>query len=140
MEQPGNRHSHAERLDKDVLRASLSAEKQTRKYQKPEWSVALAKARTKVMVLKKCLSMVRTGIDCLDAIYPQLADGIFSDDLVPTNKHECIQQLRQARQEVTKIVNESYDGEKRNRKQRFWNWKHQVARQKLYDRSSVQKQ
>ncbi len=49
--------SHAERLDKDVLRASLSAEKQTRKYQQPECSVALAKARTKVMVLKKCLSI-----------------------------------------------------------------------------------
>ena len=108
LEQPGNRHSHAERLDKDVLRAGLSAEKQSRKYQQPEWSTALAKARTKVMVLKKCLSMVRTGIDCLDAIYPQLAKGIFTDNLAPKTKHECVQQLRQARREVTKIVNESY--------------------------------
>jgi hypothetical protein len=107
LEQPGNRHSHAERLDKDVLRAGLSAEKQSRKYQQPEWSTALAKARTKVMVLKKCLSMVRTGIDCLDAIYPQLAKGIFSDNLAPKTKHECVQQLRQARREVTKIVNET---------------------------------
>jgi hypothetical protein len=51
---------------------------------------------------------VRTGIDCSEVIYPQLADGIFSDNLAPTNKHECVQQLRQARQEVTKIVNKSY--------------------------------
>ena len=41
-------------------------------------------------------------------IYLQLADSIFSDNLAPTNKHECVQQLCQARREVTEIVNKSY--------------------------------
>ena len=60
---PRERHAHAEWLDKDVMRAILSAEKKTQKYQNPAWSVALAKARTKVVVLEKCLSLAQTGWD-----------------------------------------------------------------------------
>ena len=108
LEQVANRHTQAERLDKDVLRASLSAERKTRKYQQPAWSTKLAKARTKVLVLTKCLSMVRTGLDCRESIQSQLAKGVFSETLAPTNKQECVQQLRNARREVRKIVKESY--------------------------------
>ena len=108
LEAPGNRDMQAERLDKDVLRASLSAEMRSQKYQQPAWSTALAKARIKVVVLTKCLSMVRTGRDCIEAINSHLDKGIFSDSLAPTTKHECVQQLRNARREVRKIVKESY--------------------------------
>ncbi|KAI2499112.1 hypothetical protein MHU86_15382 [Fragilaria crotonensis] len=104
----GDRHAQAERLDRDVIRASLSAEKQTQKYQSPAWSVALAKARTKVAVLTKCLSMIRTGIDMTSAIQPHLYDGTFTDNLFPSNKKECVEQLRIAKKEVANIVRDSF--------------------------------
>ena len=50
---PGNHHAFAERLDRDLLQASLTAEKRVKQYQLPAWSVALAKAREKVRLLKK---------------------------------------------------------------------------------------
>jgi hypothetical protein len=90
-------------LDKDVLRASISAEKKTQKYQQTVWSVALAKAHTKVVVLKKCLSMVRTGLDIKPAIAFHLNEGKSTDELFPTNKQEFFQELRSARKEVQKI-------------------------------------
>jgi hypothetical protein len=34
---PGNRHSHAERLDRDLVQASLTAEKRVKKFQAPAW-------------------------------------------------------------------------------------------------------
>ena len=119
LEVPGNRHAHVERLDKDELRASISAEKKTQKYQLPAWSVALAKARMKVVVLKKCLSMVRTGLDIKPAIARHLNEGTFTDELLPTNKQECIQQLRIARKEVQKIVNDSFAHREEEQKARI---------------------
>jgi hypothetical protein len=59
--EPGNRHKHAEQLDKDIICASLSAEQSMQKQQFPAWSVALAKARTKIVMLTKCPSMLRAG-------------------------------------------------------------------------------
>ena len=58
----GNRHQFAERLDKDVLEASLAAEKRIARFGEPYWSIALASARKKGQVLQKQLSMLRTGI------------------------------------------------------------------------------
>jgi exonuclease III len=107
MEQ-GNRHAYAERLDKDIIRASLSAEKKTQKYQSPAWSIALAKARTKVIVLTKCLSMARTGYNFTTEICKHLRDGTSLDDLLPRTKQECVEQLRQAKREVQQIICESF--------------------------------
>ena len=106
--EPGNRHEHAERLDKDIIRASLSAEKSVQKCQFPAWSVALAKARTKIVMLTKCLSMLRTGYDISSAIQKHLQDGTCSDTLFPRNKEECVQQLRSAKKEVKDIIRESF--------------------------------
>jgi hypothetical protein len=44
---PGNRHVFAERLDSDVLKASLDAEKRIKSFREPAWSIALSKARRK---------------------------------------------------------------------------------------------
>jgi hypothetical protein len=106
-------------LDKDVLRASiLSAEKKSQKYQLPAWSVDLAKARTKVVELKKCLSMMRTGLDNKPAIALHLNKGTFTDELFPTNKQRCIQELRSARKEDQKIVNDSFARQEEEQKAR----------------------
>ncbi|KAI2489539.1 hypothetical protein MHU86_25041 [Fragilaria crotonensis] len=49
---PRNRHEFAERLDSDVLKASLDAEQRTKRFREPAWSVALSTARLKKIVLK----------------------------------------------------------------------------------------
>lgn len=59
LRQPGNRHEFAERLDKDVVKTSLDAEKTTKFFGEPAWSVELDTARRKVSILKKCLSAMR---------------------------------------------------------------------------------
>ena len=38
---PGNRHAFAERLDRDVVKTSLDAEKKTKHFGEPVWSVKL---------------------------------------------------------------------------------------------------
>ena len=52
LEHPGNRHAFAERLDRDIVAASLSAEQQITRFEQPLWSVKLAEARQKVSTLK----------------------------------------------------------------------------------------
>jgi hypothetical protein len=51
---PGNRHEYAERLDVDVLNASLAAEAKVRRVGEPAWSVELAQAR-KVQKANVCI-------------------------------------------------------------------------------------
>lgn len=106
LSQPGNRHTFAERLDKDVIQASLSAEKRIKHFREPTWSIALAVARERVVLLKKCQSMLRTGIDCTNALQPAIERGVFKE-VIPTTQHECKRQLRTARAEVESIVKES---------------------------------
>ena len=72
LENPDNRHEFAERLDADVLRCSLSAEKRTKRYKEPAWSVELADARRKVSVLKKALSMAKTQVDHIDILEKEI--------------------------------------------------------------------
>jgi exonuclease III len=49
LSQPGEKHQFAERLDADILRASLIAESRIRRYKDPPWSLELATARIKVL-------------------------------------------------------------------------------------------
>jgi hypothetical protein len=60
---PGNRHAFAERLDADMVQSSLAAEKCIKRYGEPAWSVALDQSRKKLSILRKCLSMLNTGLD-----------------------------------------------------------------------------
>jgi hypothetical protein len=53
LTKPGHRHQFAERLDADVLQASLAAERRTMKFKDPPWSQELANARTEVSVFSK---------------------------------------------------------------------------------------
>ncbi len=59
----GNRHAFAERLDSDILTASLTAEKDLPKFAAPAWSIALAQARRKVLIVTKQLTALKTGLD-----------------------------------------------------------------------------
>ena len=104
----GDRHEFAERLDRDVVRASLAAEKQMKKFGEPQWSVALDKARKNVTRLTKCLSMARTGLDTTALLVPPNQAPWDEPFLIPTTIQDCTTQLREAKRQVQEIVNTSF--------------------------------
>ena len=104
---PGNRHAQAERLDKDVLAASLAAEKQLQRFGEPAWSIALAKARQTVINLKKCLSMARTHRDVTS--YLNKSNKAWDEDFaIPTTINECSTRLRAANRHVEETIRASF--------------------------------
>ena len=70
---PGNRHAFAERLDRDMVQASLAAENRIKRYGEPAWSVALDQSRKRLSILRKCLSMIRTGLNTTQVIQDENA-------------------------------------------------------------------
>ena len=112
---PGNRHAQAERLDQDVLAASLAAEKQLQRYGEPAWSVALVKARNTVINLKKCLSMARTKRDVTS--YLHSSNKAWEEDFaIPTTVHECSMRLREANRSVEEKVKASFVNREQERR------------------------
>lgn len=106
---PGNRHAFAERLDRDIVAASLAAEAKTRRYGDPAWSLALVKARQQVSLLSKCLSMARTGLDHrrqIQAHLEKFPDAVFH---IPLTVQECKTRLREAKRVVKEIVQHSFE-------------------------------
>ena len=107
LSMPGNRHESAERLDQDMLKASLDAEQKIKRFGSPAWSVALDIARFKIRIVKKCLCMHRTGIDLTTIIRRDLQEKNV-DMLLPHTKADCIKMLRRLRSEVRRIVTDSF--------------------------------
>ena len=103
----GNRHRFAERLDRNVLHASLAAENSVNSFREPAWSVALAQARKRVALLKRLLSMHKTKLD-LSAQVRDLGRQIDDDFIHPTTVHECSQMLRDAAKITRDIINAQY--------------------------------
>jgi exonuclease III len=104
----GDRHLFAERLDRDVVRASLAAEQQMKKFGAPPWSVALDKARKNVTRLTKCLSMARTGLDTTTLLVSTSQASWDEPFIIPTTIQDCSTQLREAKRKVQDIVNTSF--------------------------------
>jgi hypothetical protein len=104
---PGNRHAFAERLDSDVLKASLDSESNTRQFREPAWSVALSQARRKLSILKKCLSMYRTGLDQSQIIQKGLTVSNI-DMEIPCSKQQCYTMLNNVQSQVNQLVAKSY--------------------------------
>ena len=117
----GNRHQFAERLDKDVVAASLAAESQLKRHAKPSWSIKLTRARQLVLHLKKCKSMARTGLDHLSQIRETRLQEEEPDSPpfeVPTTMQECEDQIKIAEKEVRRLVKDSFaqrDAERRDK-------------------------
>ena len=104
---PGNRHLFAERLDRDLLQASVGAEKSVRPIGEPQWSIKLMKARQRVTLLKQLLSMHKNRIDLTDQIRA-IGRDIEDDFIHPTTVAECSQLLRKASRDVYHIVEEHH--------------------------------
>ena len=103
----GIRHAFAERLDRDAILASLSAENSVQRYGEADWSIELANLRRKASILSKCLSMARNGIDYTEQIQQDLL-GISADFEVPSTVGECQRQLRETKGQVKQVVAQSY--------------------------------
>ena len=107
LSNPGNRHAFANRLDQDVLVASLQAEKRIPQFDEPVWSAALARARHYVSILTKQLTALRTGLDHHRTLESeiQLLDQHYEAPLeLPDTIAGCSTVLRQAKKAVAEIV------------------------------------
>ena len=104
---PGNRHEFAERLDADVLKASLDAERKTKQFREPAWSVALSKARLTKIILRKWLTMHHTGLDHSQILLRDVKNYNL-DMSLPVSKEQCKQNLRETQAEINKIVADCY--------------------------------
>ena len=115
---PGDRDAYLERLDKDVVKASLDAERKTKHFREPAWSVELTKSRHTVSVLKKCLSAIRTGLDHSSIISKHVQDAGLNI-ILPSIQHECSSQLRIAQKAVKTIVSTSFQRRNEERNERI---------------------
>jgi exonuclease III len=113
----GNRHEQAERIDKDVLEASLEAETKVTRFGNPAWSVELAQARRIVSILTKQLSALKTGYDH-SVILKTAIEALETPFQLPISIQECSTELRKAKVTVRDIVSASYQtrDEERRRK------------------------
>jgi exonuclease III len=112
---PGDRHQYAERLDRDVVAASIAAEKQMKKYGAPSWSVALDKAR-------KLVTMLVHGSDRIGhhQVYIPPTQAEWDEPFIPsTTIHECSTQLREAKQKVNEIVKSSFSHREKELRERI---------------------
>ncbi|KAI2489362.1 hypothetical protein MHU86_25235 [Fragilaria crotonensis] len=114
---PGEKHNFAERLDRDVLAASLASEQQLRKFGDPAWSVELDKAQKSVTSMTKCLSMARTGLDITSYLTPPTQAKWDTPFIIPTTIQECSKQLREAKQHVKEIVKQSFPQRDKERRE-----------------------
>jgi hypothetical protein len=110
LDHPGNRDEYAERLDKDILSASLAAEKQMKRYASPAWSLKLVAARKKVTYWSICISMLKTGLDQTDQLKHLQSSSPFGEEefSVTTTLHECTAKLRASKAAVDQIVKDSF--------------------------------
>ena len=117
LQQSCDRHTFAERLDGDVLSASLAAEKHLPHFDEPAWSKDLAASRQKVVLLKKHLSALKTGLDHRTILTSDLHRFDPSLTLPPTIT-ACSKMLREAKKEVQEKVDTSIErrDSERNRK------------------------
>ena len=112
LSNPGNRHAFANRLDQDVLAASLQAERRIPQFDEPVWSATLARARHYVSILTKHLASLRTGRahhHVLDTELHLLAQQSDSQLERPDTIAGCSSVLRQAKKAVAELVAGSTD-------------------------------
>ena len=114
---PEQRHAFAERLDKDVLDASLQAETLVGRFGSPAWSIELAEARQRVSILTKQLSFLRTGYDNREKLQHAIA-RLQEPFELPKTILDCSKALRDAKYHTRNIVSQSFQrrDEERQRK------------------------
>jgi hypothetical protein len=108
LNRPGDRHKFAERMDKDILAASLAAENHITKFAAPQWSVELKSARSQVQLLRKHLSFLNTGIPLNQQTISTLEESL-KPEALPADKRSGQQAFRRAKSRVQQIISHSYE-------------------------------
>jgi hypothetical protein len=103
---PEKKPAFAERLDRDVVSASLAAEQCMKRFGAQAWSIALDMARREVTRLTKCLSMARTGLVIPPHANPQPRQ-IDWEVTLPKAVQESSTRLRAAKRVVKELVDTS---------------------------------
>lgn len=103
LQNPGDRHMFAERLDHDLLDASLNAEKDLPKFLEPAWSVELAQARKKKLILAKQLTALKTGLNHT-AVLRHDIDTLDIPFELPGTIQTCSQAMRVLNVEIKGLV------------------------------------
>jgi hypothetical protein len=100
----GGRHDDmAEAIDRDITRAMLAAEQTCKSTNREPWSKALHEVMNRLFVLKRVLSQHLTGIDMSISI--KLVQSKMSIPLlIPTERHEVLALLRQARRDRRDVI------------------------------------
>ena len=106
LSDPGTRHRFSERLDTDVTKASLVAEKSLPYFGEPAWSIELVEARQRVTILTKYLSCMKTQ-RTIDAATQKDWSTRLHLSALPTTQLECSHLLREAKHRVKEIVSDS---------------------------------
>jgi hypothetical protein len=119
LSRPGERHAFAERLDKDIVAASLAAEARLKPVGEPAWSVALMNARQLVTILSKCNTMLRTGLDHQTQIQQYIATSKDIMFVAPTTRQECNRRHRLAKRIVSEIIQTSFERRDKEMNQRI---------------------
>ena len=102
----GNRHQFAERLDSDILMASLTSEQSLPHFDEPAWSLELARARRVVSILTKQLTALKTGLDH-QKILASDSQHLPTDFRLPHTIPDCSTELRKAKHNVKELVTHS---------------------------------
>jgi exonuclease III len=118
LKRNGDRNLMAEKLDRDIVRASLVAEKGVTKFGTPMWSRALADARRQVLILKLTITQHKTGINLTDRI-ESLQQEQVKRVVPPSEITECQKELVRARQLVENIVKDHYQHREAEREERI---------------------
>ncbi|KAI2491622.1 hypothetical protein MHU86_22939 [Fragilaria crotonensis] len=118
LSKPGNRHAFAERLDQDVLAASLTAATKVKKFGEPAWSVELAEARKQVNILKKHRSALRTKYDHSSILAGKMAK-LSSPVPLPRTVRDCTAAIREIESTIQEIIAASYERCDQERQQKI---------------------
>jgi exonuclease III len=104
----GNRHAFAERLDRDIVKASLEAEAKMKPVGEAAWSVALIRARQLVTIISKCNTMLRTGLNHTVQIQKYILLSGDVQFVAPLTHQEGNRRLRTAKKIVDEIIKTSF--------------------------------
>lgn len=102
----------ANKLDNDITRGMLAAEKSCRYLGKDPWSPKLKKARLKVEILKLSLSMAKSQRDYRVRI--EKLQGLYGDLMeIPNRTEDINKSLRLAQSELNAVLKTSLDDRKK---------------------------
>jgi hypothetical protein len=108
----------AEAIDRVITRAMLAAEQTCKSTIREPWSKALHEVMNRLFVLKRVLSQHLTGIDMSISI-KLMHSKMSTPFLIPTERHEVLALLRQARRDRRDVIKQGVRLRKLNQQEKI---------------------